>query len=186
MQNFISILRGINMGGQKKILMSDLKTLYQSLQFKDVETYIQSGNVVFQSDTKYFDIEIAKNIKKVIDKRYGFPAPVIIRRREELQNIISDNPFLKDENIDTKKLHVTFLSDTPVKSNVESIEDIDFSPDKFFIKGKEIYLHIPISYGETKLSNRFFEKKLKVSATTRNWNTVNKIFEASLLSKRGV
>ena len=186
MQNFISILRGINVGGQKKILMSDLKVLYQSLQFKDVETYIQSGNVVFKSDTKFSDTEMAKEIEKAIEKKYGFQVPVIIRRKKELQNIISDNPFLKDKNIDTKKLHVTFLSNLPDKTNIESIGNIDFLPDQFIIKGKEIYLHIPESYGETKLSNNFFEKKLKVSATTRNWNTVNKLFEASLPSKRGV
>ena len=179
MQNFVSILRGINVAGQKKILMSDLKTLYQSLQFKDVVTYIQSGNVVFKSDAKLSNTEMAKKIEKAIDKKYGFHVPVIIRSKKELQNIISNNPFLKDKNIDIKKLHVTFLSDFPDKTNIESIGNIDFSPDQFIIKGKEIYLHIPVSYGETKLSNNFFEKKLKVTATTRNWNTVNKLFEIS-------
>ena len=94
-----------------------------------------------------------------------------------MKHIISANPFLKEENIDVKKLHITFLSEIPDKQNVESIEKIDFSPDKFVIRGKEIYLYIPNSYAETKLSNNFFEKKLKVKATTRNWNTVNKLSE---------
>ena len=94
-----------------------------------------------------------------------------------MEKIISQNPFTKEKNIDLKKLHVTFLSETPDKEKIEQIKEADFLPDRFAIKGKEIYLHIPVSYGETKLSNKFFENKLKVSATTRNWNTVNKLFE---------
>ena len=177
MQTFISILRGINVGGQKKILMADLKGLYEKLKFKDVATYIQSGNVVFESDGKESDIELAKKIEKAIYKNYNFQVPVIIRREEELKKIILSNPFLKEKNIDLKKLHVTFLGEIPSKANIEGIKSVDFLPDQFFISGKEIYLHIPESYGETKLFNNFFEKKLKVSATTRNWNTVNKLYE---------
>jgi len=177
MQTFISILRGINVSGQKKILMADLKTLYEKLKFKEVTTYIQSGNVAFKGEEKWKDIKLAQKIEGAIFKKYNFQVPVIIRSKEELKKIISSNPFLKEKNIDTKKLHVTFLSEIPAKTNVESIEDIDFSPDIFILNGKEIYLHIPVSYGETKLSNNFFENKLKVKATTRNWNTVNKLLE---------
>jgi len=177
MQTFISILRGINVSGQKKILMSDLKTLYENLKFKDVKTYIQSGNVVFKSDSKIPDVQLAGKIEKAISAKYNFEVPVIIRTKDELEKIISQNPFAKEKNIDLKKLHVTFLSETPEKEKATQIKEVDFSPDQFLIKGKEIYLHIPSSYGETKLSNKFFENKLKVSATTRNWNTVNKLFE---------
>lgn len=177
METFISILRGINVSGQKKILMTDLKALYENLKFTDVKTYIQSGNVIFKSNEKLSDLEFAKKIEEDIYKNYDFQVPVIIRRIDEMKHIISANPFLKEENIDVKKLHITFLSEIPDKENVESIEKIDFSPDKFVIHGKEIYLYIPNSYAETKLPNNFFEKKLKVKATTRNWNTVNKLSE---------
>jgi len=177
MQIFISILRGINVSGQKKILMIDLKALYENLKFTDVETYIQSGNVIFKSNEKLSDIEFAKKIEEEIYKKYDFQVPVIIRRIDEMKHIISANPFLKEENIDLKKIHVTFLSEVPDKKNVESIVSVDFSPDKFVIRRKEVYLYIPDSYGETKISNNFFEKKLKVKATTRNWNTVNKLSE---------
>ena len=176
-QTFISILRGINVSGQKKILMADLKSLFEKLKFKEVATYIQSGNVIFKSDEKLSEREVAEKIEKAIIKKYNFHVPVIIRNEEEFKKIISSNVFTKEESIDTKGFHVVFLSDFPAKANVELIESIDFSPDKFIIKGKEIYLHISGSYGETKLSNSFFEKKLKVTATTRNWNTVNKLFE---------
>ena len=177
MQTFISILRGINVSGQKKILMADLKALYENLKFREVKTYIQSGNVVFKSDSKLSDIQLAKNIEKEISSKFNFEVPVIIRTKEELKNTIDQNPFVKEKNIDLKKLHVTFLSETPDKEKIEQIKNLDFSPDKFKIKDKEIYLHIPESYGETKLSNKFFENKLKITATTRNWNTVNRLFD---------
>ena len=177
MQTFISILRGINVSGQKKILMADLKALYENLKFSEVKTYIQSGNVIFKSDSKLSDLQFAEKIKREILKNFKFEVPVIIRTKEELKKIIAQNPFMEEKNIDLKKLHATFLSETPAKEKIEQIKEVDFSPDQFIIKGKEIYLHIPNSYGETKLSNNFFEKKLKVTATTRNWNTVNKLFE---------
>ncbi len=177
MQIFISILRGINVSGQKKILMADLKALYKSLHFKEIATYIQSGNVVFKNATKLADIQLAQKIEKAIVAKYNFEVPVIVRSIEEWKKAIAQNPFAKEKNIDLKKLHITFLSEVPASENVETIKSTDYSPDQFVIKGKEIYLHIPVSYGETKLSNNFFEKKLKVKATTRNWNTVNKLFE---------
>ena len=177
MQTFISILRGINVSGQKKILMYELKSLYESLKFKDVITYIQSGNVIFKSSAQLSDLAMAAKIEKAIYKKYGFEVPVIIRSQDEIQKIISTNSFLKEKDIDEKKLHVIFLSDIPAKENIESIKSENYLPDQFIISGKEIYLHIPASYGETKLSNNFFEKKLKVTATTRNWNTVNKLLE---------
>src|SRR5665213_722654 len=173
MQTFISILRGINVSGQKKILMADLKALYEGLHFIEVQTYIQSGNVVFKSDSKLSDIQLAQKIEKAIVAKYNFEVPVIIRSIEEWKKAIAQNPFTKEKNIDLKKLHITFLSEITASENVETIKSTDYSPDQFLIKGKEIYLHTPGGYGNTKLSNIFFEKKLKVMATTRNWNTVN-------------
>ncbi len=177
MQTFISILRGINVSGQKKILMADLKVLYEGLHFKEVSTYIQSGNVVFKTATKLPDIKLAQKIEQAIYGKYNFEVPVIIRSKEEIGKIIATNPFVKEKNIDLKKLHVTFLSEFPKKENIEIVNKSDFSPDQFIIEGKEIYLHTPCGYGNTKLSNTFFEKKLKTKATTRNWNTVNKLSE---------
>ncbi len=172
---FISILRGINVGGQKKILMADLKALYEKLGFKNVSTYIQSGNVIFESNEKFSDTELAKKIEIAIDRKYGFEVVVIIRSLEEMKDTISSNPFLKEKNSDTKRLYVTFLSEIPAKENVESIGNVDFSPDRFIIFEKVVYIYVDNGYGETKISNNFFEKKLKVKATTRNWNTVNKL-----------
>src|SRR3954471_13536569 len=98
METFISILRGINVSGQKKIQMTDLKALYEGLKFKEVITYIQSGNVIFKSKSAS-DQKLAKRIEDAIYERYGFTVPVIIRTAEEMEHAISANPFLKQSNI---------------------------------------------------------------------------------------
>ena len=170
------MLRGINVSGQKKIQMTDLKALYEALKFKDITTYIQSGNIIFKASEKTSDETLAAKIEKAIYKKYNFNVPVIIRSVEEMDNTISVNPFLKENGLNTEKLHVTFLADNPQQTNIESIKHIDYSPDKFIITGKEVYLYCPNGYGITKLSNNFFENKLKIKATTRNWKTVNRLF----------
>jgi uncharacterized protein (DUF1697 family) len=176
MKTFISILRGINVSGQRKIQMTDLKALYEALKFTNVITYIQSGNVIFKSKSAS-DQKLAKRIEDAIYERYNFNVPVIIRTVEEMEHAISVNPFLKQSKIDIEKLHITFLAEIPEQENVESIRNINYSPDKFIIIDKEVYLYCPNGYGITKLSNNFFEQKLKIKATTRNWRTVNKLFE---------
>jgi uncharacterized protein (DUF1697 family) len=177
MPGFISILRGINVSGQKKILMKDLKLLYENLQLTEVKTYIQSGNVVFNMNQEINETALCKKIEAAIFKKYAFEVPVIIRTKDEIQEIINNNPFLNEDTINIDKLHVTFLRDKPLNSNLKSIESLNYLPDRFKIAGREIFLYCPVNYGETKLSNKFFESKLKVSATTRNWKTVNMLFE---------
>lgn len=176
MQTYISILRAINVG-QKKILMTDLKSLYEELKFKEVTTYIQSGNVIFKTDKKIPDQALAKKIEQAIAKKYHFDVPVIIRTVDEMKKTIAANPFLKQRGINLEKLHVTFLAENPEQANVKNIQDLDYKPDKFNIMGKDIYLYCPNGYGITKLSNGFFENKLGVTATTRNWRTVNILAE---------
>ncbi|HYK77648.1 MAG TPA: DUF1697 domain-containing protein [Daejeonella sp.] len=180
MTTYISMLRGINVSGHKKILMADLKALYENLNFQNVSTYIQSGNVIFHSDENLSDQQFAEKIRSQIFNQYGFEVPVLIRTLSQLQNTLSSNPFLKQEGIDLEKLHVTFLSEKPNPANLTGIQSNIYLPDEFIISEQEIFLHCPINYGETKLSNKFFESKLKVLATTRNWKTVNKLVEIAL------
>lgn len=172
MPTYISILRGINVSGQKKILMADLTELYKSLKFKNIVTYIQSGNVVFNTSIKSYN-EISAKIFKAIFKKYGFEIPVLVRTIAEIEKVIVENPFKSESE---ERLYVTFLDQMPVKENIGKLKTIDFPPDKFILNDKTIYLHC-LSYGNTKLSNNFFENKLKVTATTRNWKTVNKLAE---------
>ena len=175
MHTYISILRGINVSGQKKIIMTDLVKLYEDLGFTDVKTYIQSGNVVFNSTKKVSNSLLVKQIETKINEIYGFQVPVIIRTVDEVSKIIATNPF---KNETTENLYITFLSNLPNSNHLEKLTELNYLPDEFIIIEKEIYLNVS-SYGTTKLSNSFFENKLKVTATTRNWNTVNKLLAIS-------
>jgi uncharacterized protein (DUF1697 family) len=174
MKTFLSILRGINVSGQKIIRMADLMALYEELNFKNVTTYIQSGNVVFNSNDGK---DLAKRIKQKIAKKYNFQVPVIIRTGEEMKTVLNHNPFLKEKNIETDKLHVTFLAENPKPELIDKLKGLNFEPDRFIPSSKEVYLYCPNGYGRTKLSNNFFESKLNVTATTRNWRTVNELFK---------
>ena len=181
MELFISVLRGINVSGQKKILMADLKALYEELGFANIKTYIQSGNVVFKTEGRRSNQDLAKEIETAIQLKYGFAVPVIIRRGAELSQLVAANPFLPSSTIDPEKLHVTFLADTPQQINIDKINTFNYPPDQFVIIGQEIFLYIPDRYSDSKLSNSFFENKLKVTATTRNWKTVNQLLQMATL-----
>ena len=178
MNTYISILRGINVSGKKKIVMTDLKNMYEGLGFSAVLTYIQTGNVIFKSDSTPREIVnlIAQKIKEV----YDFEVPIIIRTHKELKEVIKHDLFLKKREEDQSKLHITFLESSPHPDVVLSFDREKYLPDEFILHGKEIYLYTPNGYGRTKLNNNFFEKKLKITATTRNLKTVNKLIELSL------
>ena len=168
MQKYISILRGINVGGAKKVLMADLKALYESLGFTNVRTYIQSGNVAFATDST---ADLTALIQTAIATKYCFDVPIIVLTNTELTAIVQNNSFIVLTE-DTTKLHVTFLGATPTETALMKLQKLSFAPDAFQITDRAVYLHCPIDYGHTKLSNSFFEKQLKVTATTRNWKTV--------------
>jgi uncharacterized protein (DUF1697 family) len=174
MKTFLSLLRGINVSGQKKIHMTELKILYEDLNFKNVITYIQSGNVIFRSTNGN---NLSKKIEQKIFEKYNFNVPVIIRTTDEMQSIIDGNPFLIEKDIDLSKLHVVYLSENPSHKNSDKIKKSNGEPDTFYISGKEIYLYCPNGYGRTKLTNNFFENKFKVNATTRNWKTTNELLK---------
>ena len=174
-KNYIAILRGINVSGQKMIKMDALKLMFESMKFKNVKTYIQSGNVVFQDKENDTDA-LAKKIQIQIQKQFGFEVPVMVKGEEELENVITNNPFFKRKDIDITKLHVTFLSSVPNQTGIDKIKDGNYSDDEYIIVDKAVYLYCPNGYGNTKLNNNFLENKLKVTATTRNWKTVNELF----------
>lgn len=178
MRKYISLIRGINVGG-KTLKMDKLRSIYQSLKFSDIKTYIQSGNVLFNSRSN--DVEkIEDDIVKKILSETGLTVSVIIRKSDELGAIIAKNPFIKRDIKETKRLYITFLEKEPSKESIKNIILPKPTKDEFILLGKEIYLFCPAGYGETILSNTFFEKKLKMGATTRNWNTTNKLYELSL------
>jgi uncharacterized protein (DUF1697 family) len=118
MQTYISILRGINVSGQKKINMKELKAMYESLSYQNVITYIQSGNVVFRSE-KADEKVLAKTIEDAINAKFGFDVPVLVLTEKELRATIKNNPFLKEQDILIEKLHVTFLQQKPEPENIK-------------------------------------------------------------------
>jgi len=176
----ISILRGINVSGHRKIPMADLKALYAGLKLKNITTYIQSGNVVFSAG-KFNPKALQKTIEEKIMEKFGFEVPVVIRTLEEMQSIVAINPFLKESKIELDKMHVTFLADIPAQDRLEKLKLVHYEPDRFTVLGKEVYLYCPNGYGNSKLTTNFFESKLKETATTRNWRTVNELLKIALL-----
>jgi uncharacterized protein (DUF1697 family) len=174
MQTYIAILRGINVSGKNMIKMPELQTLFEGLGFNKVKTYIQSGNVIFKAAAKNSS-EIEKLIEEKIFEKFSLKVPVLVKTKDEVEEVLQNNPFVKATNVDVSKLHVTFLSKEPEQANVDKISKDQYLPDEFILKGSTVYLHCPNGYGNTKLNNNFFESKLKVTATTRNWKTVNEL-----------
>jgi uncharacterized protein (DUF1697 family) len=167
---FISILRGINVGGHNPVKMESLRQLYAELGFSDIQHYIQSGNVIFRSElSNSFLLE--KNIHDKILSMYGWHIPVLVLTVEELKNALDNNPFVNDSKKDSSFMHLTFLSGVPEIEGIQKLQREIYLPDEFLIKGKTIYLYCPNGYGRTKLTNGFFENKLKRIATTRNLKT---------------
>lgn len=177
---YISILRGINVSGQKRIKMVDLKALYEAQGFEGVSTYIQSGNVIFES-TETDKKKIRKILERAIEEKYKFHVPVDLRTSKELKRVVENCPYeeVKVEENGTKVL-VTFLKSAPPNQKQDLLLGYVKSPERLSIQGSEVYLYCPNGYGKSKLSNTLIESKLGMSATTRNWKSVKKLYELSL------
>ena len=167
----ISMLRGINVGRQKRIKMAELIAVYQSLGFEAVKTYAQSGNVIFNSPRSDMS-NLSELIEARLRQMFNISIAGLLRNPGELQGIVSNNPFLKENGLDIDRLYVTFLSKAPAQETLAQA-DMRSGRDKFVMVDREIYLYCPNGYGRTRFSNDFFEKRLAISATTRNWRTVN-------------
>jgi uncharacterized protein (DUF1697 family) len=163
------MLRGINVGGHNKVAMADLRRLFEDLGYTDVATYVQSGNVIYRSP-KAKGHEAA--IGNAIASTFGIDVTVLIRTGAQLKAVLAGNPF---PTADVKQLHVTFLGNVTDASLAAGVPTSAGAPDEFVIDRSVIYLHCPGGYGTTKLNNGFWERKLKVPATTRNWTTVTNL-----------
>jgi uncharacterized protein (DUF1697 family) len=168
------MLRGINVSGHHIIKMEHLRASLAELGFSNVETYVQSGNVVFKA-ANGSAAKLSADIEQKILRDFGFSVPVFLMTSKKAAEIIERNPLLKSPNIDQAKLHVTFLSENPPETAPEQLQPLVVKPEQFRIMGREIYLYCPNGYGNTRLSNNAIEKKLSVVATTRNWNTVKNL-----------
>lgn len=178
MPKYIALLRGINVGGHKKIIMADLKMHFEKIGFLEVKSYIQSGNVIFQSeelDTK----KLEHLIESALEKAYGFLVAVIVLTRSKLEKIRSDNPFKPLEGNDVSKLYYVFLKVAPQRKLVELFNATKFKNERYFIGKDYIFLNCLCGMGKAKLNTNLFEQKLKIIATARNHKTVLKLLELS-------
>ena len=173
---YIAILRGINVSGKNMVKMPALVKAFESIGFENVRSYVQSGNVVFESEPIEPE-KLQRLIAEQIEKDLELSVPVLVLEEIYLKQVSENNPFIKRDDIDLTNLHVTFLSREPDQENVSKIDPDKYDPDEFIFDKKIIYLNCPSGYGKTKLHNNFFESKLKVDATTRNWKTVNALVE---------
>jgi len=171
---YVAMLRGVNVGGNS-LRMDWLRQACEDIGLQNVRTYVQSGNIVFSS--RLSALKLAQTLRATIDAQTRLPVAVVIRSASEIAKIIAGNPFLKQKGLDITKLHVTFLAKAPSKPALDKLDALAGTRDEYRLVSREVYLHCPINYGETKLSNKAIEKVLSVGATTRNWKTVTTLCE---------
>ena len=175
MHSYVAMLRGINVGGRNRVAMADLESLVEELGFGNVRTYVQSGNIVFHGTGG--TAEVASALGDGLRSTLGLDVPVVVRTTEQLDEVIASNPFAGDGMDPASQptlFHVTFLAGTPDPDQAGKLAAAAgrYAPDACRLVGSDVYLHIPGGYGNTKLSNTFFERNLSMVATTRNWRSV--------------
>jgi uncharacterized protein (DUF1697 family) len=164
----VALLRGINVGGKNLLPMKALAEIFEAAGCVDVKTYIQSGNVVFRCAGRQ-DVEAA--VRAEIAARFGLKVPVVVRSAAEVARCVAGNPFVK-AGIDPAWLHVMFLEDEPSAELIAGLDAGRSLPDEFAVNGREVYLHLPNGAAKTKLTNAYFDARLKTVGTQRNWRTV--------------
>lgn len=172
---YVVFLRGINVGGARKMKMSDLNDLCISLGLKNILTYIQSGNIILESN-KIQDV-LEREIELKISEQFGFEVVIISRKQQEYERLITANPYCNAQDFDISKCYVCILKQIPIDFKLQELENGVISEDKFTVMDQNIYIYYKDSYSNSKLNNNFFENKLKIKATTRNWNTILKMKE---------
>lgn len=177
MNKYVLLLRGINVSGKNKIKMSDLKEHLEMLGFSNIQTYIQSGNIILQSEEKLINSELENKIETGIEKRFDIATVAIARTESEWSKLIKNNPYIEGEEFVPEKQYFTFLKENPDTDKLKKLKTLDFKSDQYTEKGKEIFIQYHTKYSDSKLNNNLIENNLKVKATTRNYKTVQKLAE---------
>lgn len=174
MQTFVLLLRGVMPTGRNKVPMIELRKALQRVGFTNVRTYIQSGNVVLQSNSDPSSIQ--KQVHDVIAQEIGADISIIARTPEQIKRILECNPFRLE---DSARTYFSMLEFPPAESLVEELQNITFAPDTVTLIDNTIYTLYATKHSDSKFNNNFFERKLKVVATTRNFNTLSHLLEMS-------
>ena len=172
---YAAFLRGINVGGKNKIKMEILREVCAALGFENVKTYINSGNIVFET-VKADDKKLGDRIEKAIEQEFALKIRTMVRSRGEIEEIVENNPFNGQFEND-KDLHVFFLDEELPEEKCDLLLSNNSATEMFAVRGREIYCHLRVSVLDSLMGKDYIGKKLKVSATARNWRTVNKILE---------
>ena len=172
----LALLRGINVSGHNMMKMEALKSMLESVGFQNVQTYIQSGNVLVDSDEENA-ASVGFKIKQEIFAAFGHEVPVVVVSQNDLENCFKNNPYLKEKEVDTKKLYVVFLSNTLKSESINDLKISQFKPDEASIDGNKIFIKYAVGAGKTRLDQKYIEKKLNLTATIRNWNTVTQLLK---------
>jgi len=175
MTSYIALLRGINVSGQKKMPMAELRELLSKSGLENVETYIQSGNVVFQT-SEQDKSELEQMIQLHIQEHFGFQVPVLVKTSKDLKSILDEFPFSEEKK---ENSYFTLLHDIPDAGLVYETSKEVYQNEEFIIKKNCVYFYPANGYGKAKCDNNFFERKLKVTATTRNYKTILKLLSLS-------
>ena len=176
MIKYLALFRGINVSGHNMIKMDALKKMLENMGFQNIETYIQSGNIFFDSEEENA-ASVGFKIKQEISKVFGYDVPVIMISKTDLELCFKNNPYLKEKECDIKKLYVAFISKELTAAAINDLKISNFKPDEAAIDSNRIYIKYAIGAGKTNLDQKYIEKKLNVVATIRNWNTVTKLLE---------
>jgi uncharacterized protein (DUF1697 family) len=171
----VAFLRGINVGGKNKLPMKDLSAMFVAAGCTDVETYIQSGNVICKTHPTRA-AKLSAKVTGAILERFGYRVPVVTRAADELRDVSRRNPFLA-AGVSADALHVAFLADAPSAAQVAALDARRSLPDEFVVRGREIFLHLPNGVGQSKLTNAYFDGKLATTSTLRNWRTLMKLLD---------
>jgi uncharacterized protein (DUF1697 family) len=173
---YVALLRAVNVGGRNRIAMADLRGLLEGLGYGEVRTHLQSGNAVFTPPGSPAPERLGRQIERALAEEVGLAAKVLVRSRAELARAIAANPLL-DVAGDHSRLLVTFLSQAPDREIVSALAPAEFEPDVFAVGEREIYTWYPDGVRATRLSNAFWERRLGVVATGRNWRTATRLLE---------
>ena len=176
MTTHLALLRGINVSGHNMIKMEALKTTLENIGFQNVITYIQSGNV-FVTTEEDNPAKVGFLIKQEIFKAFGYEVPVVVIAKSDLEACLTNNPYLKEKDLDTKKLYVAFVSMALRNEAINNLKMSQVKPDQAHIDTNRIYIKYAVGAGKTRLDQKYIEKKLNVTATIRNWNTVTHLLE---------
>ncbi|MDF2667721.1 MAG: cytoplasmic protein [Paenibacillus sp.] len=178
---YVALLRGINVGGHKKIKMVELKRMFEGLGFQGVQTYIQSGNVLFESKASAHILR--QQIEKQIEEAFGFQVTVVLRTIEEMERIVRDCPYDVSALAEGENIYFALLVDEPSQEGKDRLLACNSEVDDFYFSRSEVYIYARKSIRESVFSNNLIENKVGMAATTRNWKTMNKLLELGRAAK---